>query len=76
MIDVNIGRSDELFAGIRSAPQPGFDRALPLILELNGYLAGRDEQFLAGVAAVSVRIDPMRPILALVRNIGYGYAFG
>ncbi len=76
MVDIDIGSLGQCLSGIRADPQSGFDRALPGILELNGYPAGRDEQFLAGVAAVLIGIDPVRPVLALVGRIGYRHAFG
>ena len=70
MVDIDIGSSGECSAGIGPDPQSGFDCALPGIPELYRRAAGRDEQFLAGVAAVFVSIDPVRPVLALIRCIG------
>lgn len=70
MVDIDIGSPGECPAGIRTDPQSGFDCALPGILELNRRPAGCNEQLLASVAAVFIGIDPVRPILALIRRVG------
>lgn len=76
MIDIDIGCAGKGFAGVRPGPQSGFHRALPYVLEPDGDLAGGNEQFLARIAAVSVRVDPVRPVFALIRSVGQGCRFG
>ena len=66
VVDVDIGRPCEFPAGIGADPQAAFHRAASGIFEFHGHFTGCDEQFMTCVLTVSVSINPVRPVFALV----------
>lgn len=70
MVDIDIGSFGEFPAGVWTDPYTSLDSTPTCVFELNRYTAGCNEHFLSGVLAVPVRINPVRPVFALIGSAG------